>query len=40
MTPVMVDQLEDEVWAAMVRLMVREADQIRAANAKLTRPGR
>jgi hypothetical protein len=33
----MVDELDDELWAAMVRLMVREADQIVAANAKLAR---
>jgi hypothetical protein len=29
MTPVEVDGLDDEVWAACLRLMAREADAVR-----------
>jgi hypothetical protein len=37
MTPADLDQLDDEMWAALVRVMQREADAIRAANTKLRR---
>jgi hypothetical protein len=29
------EELSDEMWEAMVAVMVREADSIRAANTKL-----
>jgi hypothetical protein len=32
MTPAEVDALEDEAWAAMVRLMQREAEAIRSRS--------
>jgi hypothetical protein len=35
MTPGELDAVDDETFAAMVRLMVAEADAIRANNAKL-----
>jgi hypothetical protein len=34
MSPAEVDELPDEVWAGMVRHMQKEADAIRAVNAK------
>ena len=37
MTPAEIDDLDDEMWDAMVRLMQREAAAITAANAKLKR---
>jgi hypothetical protein len=35
MSPDEVDALSDEMWDAMVRRMIDEAESIRAANAKL-----
>jgi hypothetical protein len=37
MSPEEVDALSDEMWDAMVRRMITEADAIRVANAKLAR---
>jgi hypothetical protein len=37
MNPSDTDGLTDEVWDAMVRRLVREAEAIEAANAKLSR---
>jgi len=37
MSPDAVDALEDEIWAAMLRLMQREAAAILASNTKLPR---
>jgi hypothetical protein len=37
MTPTELDDVDDEVFAAMVRLMTAEADAIRAQNANLRR---
>lgn len=34
MTPTEVDELDDDMWAAMVRLMQREAAAIQQAQAK------
>lgn len=38
MSPLEIDDLDDEMWAALVRVMRREADAIRLSNTKL--PGR
>jgi hypothetical protein len=35
MTPQALDDLDDEMFAALIRVMQREADAVRAANAKL-----
>jgi hypothetical protein len=35
MTPQALDQVDDEMFAALIRVMQREADAIRAANTKL-----
>jgi hypothetical protein len=35
MTPGELDDVDDETFAAMIRLMIAEADAIRANNAKL-----
>jgi hypothetical protein len=35
MSPAAVDDLDDELWAAMVRFMQREAAAIEAQHAKL-----
>jgi hypothetical protein len=35
MTPQALDEVDDEMWQALVRVMQREADAVRAANTKL-----